>query len=386
MPFDLRLKRPLRPNAAADPDDVLNVKHALGGLGFYDPDYELHEIPDAPFFAGIRRFQDRFGLEADGWMGPGGETETALNRMLAGARDPLRVDVPRAFALRGEVGNGLEDDPEDVVGAKRALAALGRYPRRLAADPTDLIDRPLTEAIRSFQADHDLRQDGWMGPGGETETALQRALARARRDADLLPSRQRFDERGQADEPEPDEPDEEEEPECPDPPSEEEIEAARQAVEEARAEVEAAQEKYDGLQAKIKEAETKVEKIRKELEAAKKILAAAERAGANLPKIEKPLPDPRFPPDFWTRLRLSPKGVFSTVATRAILESLKEQVLELGKKLAEAEAELAQAQAAAEETKAQLEAANAKLAEAEAALAELEERKREAENCLEGRR
>jgi peptidoglycan hydrolase-like protein with peptidoglycan-binding domain len=176
MPFHLRLKRPLRPDGPADPDDVLNAKRGLKSFGFYDPDYPVHEIPDASLFDGIRRFQERFGLQVDGVMNPGGETERALNRVLAGSPNPLLPDLPPALEIRGEVGNGLENDPADVAGAKRTLAALGHYPKRLATEPTGLIDRPLTEAIRTFQARHNLLQDGWMGPGGETELALRREL------------------------------------------------------------------------------------------------------------------------------------------------------------------------------------------------------------------
>ncbi len=58
----------------------------------------------------------------------------------------LARGTARAFALRGEVGNGLSNDPEDVMAVKRQLARRGRY--AMPADaPTGFIDRGMLDGI-----------------------------------------------------------------------------------------------------------------------------------------------------------------------------------------------------------------------------------------------
>jgi hypothetical protein len=94
MAFHFQLNRLLSRSADADADDVLNVKRALSNLGFYDADYDIHEVPDAPLFDGIRRFQQRMSLEPDGWMAPGGETEQTRYRVLSGGQPDEQAEVP----------------------------------------------------------------------------------------------------------------------------------------------------------------------------------------------------------------------------------------------------------------------------------------------------
>lgn len=75
-----KLKAPLGRNYDVDFADTLNVKKALKVLGYYDePKHGLTKFPDEPLFEGIERFQKDHGLRQDGYMKPGGETETALN-------------------------------------------------------------------------------------------------------------------------------------------------------------------------------------------------------------------------------------------------------------------------------------------------------------------
>jgi hypothetical protein len=73
--------------------------------------------------------------------------------------------------LRGPVGNGMENHPDDVLAVKRRLHRLGLYD-----EPdygfTGFIDRGTTEAVKRFQRDNDLKIDGWLAPGGETERAM----------------------------------------------------------------------------------------------------------------------------------------------------------------------------------------------------------------------
>jgi hypothetical protein len=68
--------------------------------------------------------------------------------------------------LAAAFGNGRESWPEDVVKVKHAMRGLGRYPR--ADEPHGILDPALDRAIRGYQADRRLKQDGWLAPKGET--------------------------------------------------------------------------------------------------------------------------------------------------------------------------------------------------------------------------
>ena len=83
----------------------------------------------------------------------------------------------RPLVLAGPVGNGLDDDPADVISVKQGLEALGYY-RHPGYGITGMIDREATQGLRAFQAANDLKQDGWAAPGGETESGLNAALLR----------------------------------------------------------------------------------------------------------------------------------------------------------------------------------------------------------------
>jgi hypothetical protein len=78
--------------------------------------------------------------------------------------------------LDDRVGNGQTNRADDVIAVKRAIGRLGRYLPH-AEGPHGVIDRDLDEAIRNYQADRDLRIDGWLRPDGETATRLRYDLA-----------------------------------------------------------------------------------------------------------------------------------------------------------------------------------------------------------------
>lgn len=71
----------LSSSSPADGDDILAVKEALMGLGYYEPDPKigLDKFTDDRLFASIKSFQEDNGLYADARIKPGGETERALN-------------------------------------------------------------------------------------------------------------------------------------------------------------------------------------------------------------------------------------------------------------------------------------------------------------------
>ena len=78
-------------------------------------------------------------------------------------------------ALSGGVGSGEANRPGDVLWAKSALEALGRYPSVRAGE--DRPDGALVDAIREFQKQRDLRPDGRLVPDGATMRSLRAALA-----------------------------------------------------------------------------------------------------------------------------------------------------------------------------------------------------------------
>jgi len=81
---------------------------------------------------------------------------------------PIFDDV--VALLRAPVGNNLENNPEDLRVAKQLFAAEGRYKRPI--DENKYIDRELDDAITTYQRDKNLKIDGIMNPGGETEAML----------------------------------------------------------------------------------------------------------------------------------------------------------------------------------------------------------------------
>ncbi|AGH98425.1 peptidoglycan-binding domain-containing protein [Micavibrio aeruginosavorus] len=78
---------------------------------------------------------------------------------------------PNLFSdfLLNNVGNALENNPEDIRTTKRNLANAGYF-----NDETenDYLTRQLDDSIRKFQKDRGLRVDGILRPGGETERGL----------------------------------------------------------------------------------------------------------------------------------------------------------------------------------------------------------------------
>jgi hypothetical protein len=77
----------------------------------------------------------------------------------------------RPLALKGPVGNGLENDLQDVLAVKRRLNSLGLYDEPEYGF-TGYIDRAMDDGLRRFQLQRGLKMDGTISPGGETETAL----------------------------------------------------------------------------------------------------------------------------------------------------------------------------------------------------------------------
>ena len=191
-PLPFRLKRTLGRSYKVDLDDTRRTKQALQRLGHFEtPRYGLTDYPDEPLFEAIEKFQSDHDLRRDGIMRPDGETARRLGEILARTERTNRRLVrdiiygppinpgamPTAFAIRGEIGEGRRNDPDDMEATRRGLAWAGYQ----AGDPAEP-DQPVTaeevvDTIRRFQEAEGLKADGWMRPGGETERALDADIA-----------------------------------------------------------------------------------------------------------------------------------------------------------------------------------------------------------------
>ena len=80
------------------------------------------------------------------------------------------------FRLNRPIGPEFNHDLKDVLKTKKALDTLGHF-----ATPdyglTEFPDQPMFDAIKGFQRDHGLKEDGAMKPGGETAVRLGDLLA-----------------------------------------------------------------------------------------------------------------------------------------------------------------------------------------------------------------
>jgi hypothetical protein len=108
LDLPLRLARGVGRHMPNDPSDVAAMEMWLGQAGYYDLErregptgYGSPTVDDA-----ILRFQKDHALTADGWAGPGGETEQAL-RQQAGI---VKTAMPQPFTGLGK-RNLLTDEP-----------------------------------------------------------------------------------------------------------------------------------------------------------------------------------------------------------------------------------------------------------------------------------
>lgn len=71
--------------------------------------------------------------------------------------------------LRAPLGNNLENNPDDITNTKKNFGSLGYYKNE---DQNGYLDQELHDSIFAFQKDHNLKVDGIMNPGGETEAMM----------------------------------------------------------------------------------------------------------------------------------------------------------------------------------------------------------------------
>ena len=151
-------------------DDVRNVKDRLTRMGrFEEKPEERNGFVTRSMDEAIKGFQRDMGLRVDGVMKPGGETETMLN---IAERKPQQKKVP---PLAGPVGNSKKNSSDDVKAVQSLLSFVGLLPKAKEVLPSGILDASDDTAIRTFQRQNNLREDGVLNPGGETEQALKKA-------------------------------------------------------------------------------------------------------------------------------------------------------------------------------------------------------------------
>ena len=84
--------------------------------------------------------------------------------------------------LKGSVGNNMDNDPQDVWTAKNNLKNAGYMEDDAQEIESPFITRKMDEGIKAFQHDKNLKVDGIMNPGGETERGLFESLTGRRAD------------------------------------------------------------------------------------------------------------------------------------------------------------------------------------------------------------
>lgn len=174
------LSAPVGNRQTSMPNDLIQTRRNFSRLGRYDGDTEL-SVLDRGLDSTIRTFQRDKGLKQDGIMNPGGETERALNRDLEHMMRPSEERQPYfVFPIRlsASVGNSKANQSEDVKQVQRSLGRLGLASESKLYEPSGILDKETVDSMQLFQKSNDLRVDGFMNPGGETETAMNSSLYR----------------------------------------------------------------------------------------------------------------------------------------------------------------------------------------------------------------
>ena len=89
------------------------------------------------------------------------------------------LDIIKNFAIGGNVGNNMSNDPEDVRTVKTGLDVLDYNPysaEESETEPHGYMTREMDTAVRDYQRDKGARVDGFLRPNGKTETAMKSDL------------------------------------------------------------------------------------------------------------------------------------------------------------------------------------------------------------------
>jgi hypothetical protein len=177
----LTLDAPAGNGQTNDPADIAALDNSLRRIEAYAPPPEYAREPQRyatePMIRALEKFQEQNGLKIDGYANPAGPTERAINNRLLEKPKGAGLLFDPPAPLSGTVGNSFENRRGDVATVQRMLGALGEMPEDPFDRPHGIIDENTTGAIKSFQRRRGLTEDGWLGPGGETERAIHEAVA-----------------------------------------------------------------------------------------------------------------------------------------------------------------------------------------------------------------
>lgn len=118
MEEELKLRARIKPMETHNSDEIEHVRDIMGRLGEYDgrptDHYEGSQM-DLPLQQSIERFQKENGLEVDGTIYPGGETEGAINGALRKAKEVVS-EKKKAVSDFMFGSYPLEKKPEPIRG------------------------------------------------------------------------------------------------------------------------------------------------------------------------------------------------------------------------------------------------------------------------------
>ena len=169
MTSQFKLEGTVGPNNDVEPRDARKVKQALMRLGDLDSaDVASLDFVDGPTLNGLKAFQKRKGLVADGIAKPGGPTEDVIADALAkqdnGASRPAGRNRDRAVESRGPGRNGVAS--ADPVTRQRTRANRGENKQGLNDDAArettrSPIPEPEREVGSEFARDFARIQQAW---------------------------------------------------------------------------------------------------------------------------------------------------------------------------------------------------------------------------------
>ncbi|MBT5051044.1 MAG: hypothetical protein HOM58_21265, partial [Rhodospirillaceae bacterium] len=124
----------------------------------------------------VRAFQRDHGLKEDGLITPAGPTERNIQRERGAFPAEPSFDLAE-LDITAPIGNGLTNQPQDIIGVSKALGRLGLFNFDKTRDPLPIITRRLVAGMEKFQQDNGLPVTGELKQGDKAHEALLTAVA-----------------------------------------------------------------------------------------------------------------------------------------------------------------------------------------------------------------
>lgn len=168
-----KLSGPVAANVRVGKADTQRTRRALRRLGILSASSEgMSPVADGAMLDGIKSFQKKTKLVADGVMQPGGPTERMIGAHLFEKENGRSAAAD--YRVGGTVGAGAANRSSDVRATKLALSLAGV----IGADDVapKMADRTFSGAIELFQRAFNLKRDGKIIPGGATERRIAQVI------------------------------------------------------------------------------------------------------------------------------------------------------------------------------------------------------------------